>query len=65
MRTSEHVHRLTQIVYDRQVNAALRRIWSAYERAEQEYPLLAAPDGMVSVHIDDLRFVLGKAGYPQ
>lgn len=38
--------------------AALFRVTAALERAEHEYPLLAAPDGNVAVQIEDLRAVL-------
>lgn len=37
---------------------ALFRIVQALERAEHEYPLLAAPDGTVAVQIEDLRAVI-------
>jgi hypothetical protein len=37
---------------------ALRRVRDALDRAEAEYPILAAPDGTVAVSIVDLRTVL-------
>jgi hypothetical protein len=37
---------------------ALRRLEHAADRAISEYPLLAAPDGRVSVDLDDLNTVL-------
>lgn len=37
---------------------ALRRVVLSLERAEEELPKLAAPDGTVAVNIDDLRSVI-------
>ncbi len=50
----------TALETERQELAALGRVQSALERAEHEYPILAAPDGTVSVDIDDLKHVLTR-----
>lgn len=39
---------------------ALKRVCEALERAEQELPHLAAPDGTVAVNIADLRAVIDR-----
>lgn len=40
------------------IDAALSNITKALDVAKYEYPLLAAPDGKVSVHIADLEVLL-------